>query len=198
MDIRMQKKHSSVEVLELVKHIKMVKAAKAFLECQGKQSGFFVVEGLKTKGKSKVIAAEKTGAKHAFKFKETVNSNSNKDDKEERVHVIKKIKCKHVKEPVGKGKRKGKKKGKEVEKTQMTISNSGNGGSKGAYTERSDGDNDEEEGDEDDEGEMVEDEGTGLVIDADFLELLCLEEALQRTMMEVAKAIESMESVSVS
>ncbi|KAG6860448.1 hypothetical protein C0995_011041 [Termitomyces sp. Mi166 len=67
------------------------------------------------KDKSRVIVAEKTGAKGAFESSETVNSDSDNDNEEERVCIIKKIKWEHIKEPVEKGKR------REVEKTQTTV-----------------------------------------------------------------------------
>ncbi|KAG6898782.1 hypothetical protein C0995_008381, partial [Termitomyces sp. Mi166 len=96
MGVKMQEECPPVEVLELAKHVKIVKAAKTFLKCQGKPSGFYLIEGLKTKERSKVIAAEKTGAKHTFKS-ESVDSDSNEDNKEKRVHLIKKSKLEHVK-----------------------------------------------------------------------------------------------------
>ncbi|KAG6859979.1 hypothetical protein C0995_001024 [Termitomyces sp. Mi166 len=71
--------------------------------------------GFKTKGKSKAIVTEKTGAKCAFKSKETIESNSNEEDKEERACVIKKIKCEHIKELIGKGKE------KEVERMEAMV-----------------------------------------------------------------------------
>ncbi|KAG6900899.1 hypothetical protein C0995_003098 [Termitomyces sp. Mi166 len=49
------------------------------------------------------MGTEKTGAKHAFKYKETVDSNSDEEEEEEQVHVIKKIKCEHMEEPIRKG-----------------------------------------------------------------------------------------------
>ncbi|KAG6901175.1 hypothetical protein C0995_015796, partial [Termitomyces sp. Mi166 len=86
----------------LTKPIKMVQAAKDFLEHQGKLSQFFVMEGYKRKRKSKALVTdlEKMGTKRVFKSKKTVESNSNKEEKE-RVHAIKKIKHEHVKELTG-------------------------------------------------------------------------------------------------
>ncbi|KAG6901238.1 hypothetical protein C0995_014803 [Termitomyces sp. Mi166 len=73
------------------------------------------MEGFKEKGKSKVLVtdSEKTGIKRAFKSKETVESDSNKE--QERVCTIKKIKCKHIEEPTGT------RKGKEVVKLQVMV-----------------------------------------------------------------------------
>ncbi|KAG6871466.1 hypothetical protein C0995_004373 [Termitomyces sp. Mi166 len=81
--------------------------AKAFLKQQGKPSQSFILEGFKGNGKAKALIAnlEQTDAKQAFKLKEVVDSNSNKEE-EERVCVIKKIKCEHIKEPIGVSKEK--------------------------------------------------------------------------------------------
>ncbi|KAG6889545.1 hypothetical protein C0995_016672 [Termitomyces sp. Mi166 len=102
--IRVQKKCPPVETLKLTKCVKLVQAAKAFLEQQDKLSGLFVLEEFKSKGKSKAIAMEKTGAKCTYKLKKTIDSNSNKEEEEERTCVIKKIKHEHIKEPIEKGK----------------------------------------------------------------------------------------------
>ncbi|KAG6901560.1 hypothetical protein C0995_010538 [Termitomyces sp. Mi166 len=90
--------------------------AAAFLEHQGKQLRSFVVEGYKGKGRSKALVtdSERTGAKRVFKSKDTVESYSNKEE-EERVCVIKKIKCKHVKELTGA------QKGNGVEELQTMV-----------------------------------------------------------------------------
>ncbi|KAG6887035.1 hypothetical protein C0995_002238, partial [Termitomyces sp. Mi166 len=85
-------------------------AAKAFLERQGKSSQFFILEGFKRKEKAKALGvdSELTGAKQTFKSTELVDSDSNKKEEEERVHVIKKIKREHIEELVGT------RKGKEI------------------------------------------------------------------------------------
>ncbi|KAG6870508.1 hypothetical protein C0995_012524, partial [Termitomyces sp. Mi166 len=85
-----------------------------FFEKNGKLLGSFVLEGFKSKRKSKAIVAETTGTKHAFKSRKTVNSDSDKEEKE-RAHVIKKIKHELIDELVEKGK------GKKVEKIQMMV-----------------------------------------------------------------------------
>ncbi|KAG6858147.1 hypothetical protein C0995_002274, partial [Termitomyces sp. Mi166 len=54
----MQKKHPPSSALVVAKHIKLVQAAKAFLERQGKSSQFFVLEGYKGKGKAKALLDE--------------------------------------------------------------------------------------------------------------------------------------------
>ncbi|KAG6872060.1 hypothetical protein C0995_013442 [Termitomyces sp. Mi166 len=59
----------------------------------------------KEKAKALITDSEQMGTKQAFKSKEVVDSNNN-DEEEERVHVIKKIKCEHIKEPIGTSKRK--------------------------------------------------------------------------------------------
>ncbi|KAG6871221.1 hypothetical protein C0995_007100 [Termitomyces sp. Mi166 len=66
--------------------------------------------GYKGKGKAKALLddSEQTGAKQTFKLTELVDSDSNKGEEEERVHVIKKIKHEHVKELTGT------RKGKEI------------------------------------------------------------------------------------
>ncbi|KAG6887380.1 hypothetical protein C0995_015723, partial [Termitomyces sp. Mi166 len=97
-----------MEVHLLAKCIKIVQVAKAFLKHQGKLLRSFILEGFKGKGKAKVLIAnsEQTGAKKAFKSKETVESNSDEEEEEKRVHTIKKIKREHVKEPIGVSKKK--------------------------------------------------------------------------------------------
>ncbi|KAG6887002.1 hypothetical protein C0995_002438 [Termitomyces sp. Mi166 len=115
--IRIQKKYPPMEVLLLAKHVKLVWAAKAFLEHQGKLLQAFVLEGFKKKGKAKALIAdlEQTGTKRAFKSRETVDSNNDEEEKEERIHMIKKIKCEHVEEPIGMSK------GKKSMELQMTV-----------------------------------------------------------------------------
>ncbi|KAG6901051.1 hypothetical protein C0995_001403 [Termitomyces sp. Mi166 len=92
------------------KHVKLVWAAKAFLEWQGKLLQLFVLEGFKGKGKAKalLVDSEQTGTKQAFKSTELVDSNSNKKEEEKKVCVIKKIKHKHIEELIGT------RKGKEI------------------------------------------------------------------------------------
>ncbi|KAG6883890.1 hypothetical protein C0995_011379 [Termitomyces sp. Mi166 len=92
----------------MAKHVKLVQAAKAFLEWQGKLSQFFVLEGYKGKGKAKALVedSEPTGTKRSFKSRELVNSDSDKEEEEDRVRTIKKIKCEHVEEPTGTKRRK--------------------------------------------------------------------------------------------
>ncbi|KAG6858711.1 hypothetical protein C0995_014554, partial [Termitomyces sp. Mi166 len=92
----------------MAKRLKLVQAAKAFLERQGKPSQFFVLEGYKGKGKAKALVedSETTGAKQSFKSRELVDSDSNKEEEEDRVCAIKKIKRKHVEEPSGAKRRK--------------------------------------------------------------------------------------------
>ncbi|KAG6887353.1 hypothetical protein C0995_015874 [Termitomyces sp. Mi166 len=103
-------------VFIIPKHIKLVQAAKAFFEWQGKLSQSFILEGFKRKRRAKALIAnlEQTGTKQAFKSKEVVDSDSSKEE-EERVHVIKKIKHKHVKEPIGMSK------GKEIMELQAKV-----------------------------------------------------------------------------
>ncbi|KAG6859724.1 hypothetical protein C0995_004924 [Termitomyces sp. Mi166 len=74
-------------------------AAKAFLEWQGKLSQFFVLEGYKEKGKAKALLgdSEQAGAKQSF---------NDKEDEEDRVCAIKKIKHEHIEELTGAKKRK--------------------------------------------------------------------------------------------
>ncbi|KAG6859980.1 hypothetical protein C0995_001013, partial [Termitomyces sp. Mi166 len=94
-------------------------AAKAFLEQQGKSSQFFILESYKGKGKAKALLgnSEQMGAKRTFKLTELVDSDSNEKEEEKRVHIIKKIKHKHIEELTGA--RKGKEiielEGEEVE-----------------------------------------------------------------------------------
>ncbi|KAG6871177.1 hypothetical protein C0995_007521, partial [Termitomyces sp. Mi166 len=106
----MQKKCSPLAALIIAKHVKLVQVAKSFLERQGKLSQFFVLEGYKRKGKAKALLgdSEQTGAKQTFKLTELVDSNSDEEEKEERVHVIKKIKREHIEELTGA------RKGKEI------------------------------------------------------------------------------------
>ncbi|KAG6894888.1 hypothetical protein C0995_013522, partial [Termitomyces sp. Mi166 len=106
--VRTQKKCPPLAALVVAKHIKLVQAAKAFLEQQGKPSQFFVLEEYKGKGKAKALVedSEPTGTKRSFKSRELVDSNSNKEEEEDRVHVIKKIKREHVEEPTGAKRRK--------------------------------------------------------------------------------------------
>ncbi|KAG6893170.1 hypothetical protein C0995_001363, partial [Termitomyces sp. Mi166 len=104
----MQKKHPPLAVLVVAKRVKLVQAVKAFLEQQGKPSQFFILEEYKDKGKAKALVedSETTGAKQSFKSRELVDSDSDKEEEEDRVHVIKKIKRKHVEEPTGAKRRK--------------------------------------------------------------------------------------------
>ncbi|KAG6858515.1 hypothetical protein C0995_016077, partial [Termitomyces sp. Mi166 len=106
--IRTQKKRPPLAALVMAKRVKLVQAAKAFLEQQGKPSQFFVLEGYKGKGKVKALVedSEPTGAKRSFKLRELVDSNSNEEEEEDRVHAIKKIKREHVEEPTGAKRRK--------------------------------------------------------------------------------------------
>ncbi|KAG6884843.1 hypothetical protein C0995_009901 [Termitomyces sp. Mi166 len=92
----------------MAKHVKLVQAVKAFLEWQGKLSQFFVLEGYKGKEKAKALVedSESTGAKQSFKLRELVNSDSDKEEEKDRVHVIKKIKHEHIEELIGTKKRK--------------------------------------------------------------------------------------------
>ncbi|KAG6871402.1 hypothetical protein C0995_004996, partial [Termitomyces sp. Mi166 len=101
--VRMQKKHPPLKALVIAKCIKLVQAAKAFLEQQGKLLQFFVLEGFKEKGKAKalLVDSEPMGAKQAFKLTGLVNSDSNKEEEEEKSLCNKKIKCEHVEEPIG-------------------------------------------------------------------------------------------------
>ncbi|KAG6894903.1 hypothetical protein C0995_013513, partial [Termitomyces sp. Mi166 len=94
-DITTQKKHPPLAALVMAKHVKLVQAAKAFLEQQGKLSQFFVLEGYKVKGKVKALVedSETTGA-------------NNEEEEEDRVCAIKKIKREHVEEPTGAKRRK--------------------------------------------------------------------------------------------
>ncbi|KAG6870225.1 hypothetical protein C0995_014487 [Termitomyces sp. Mi166 len=106
--VRTQKKRPPLATLVVAKHVKLVQAAKAFLEWQGKPSQFFVLEGYKGKGKAKALVedSEPTGAKRSFKLRELVDSDSDEEGEEDRVCVIKKIKHKHVEEPTGAKRRK--------------------------------------------------------------------------------------------
>ncbi|KAG6898827.1 hypothetical protein C0995_008176 [Termitomyces sp. Mi166 len=60
------------------------------------------------RGKAKTLLgdSEKAGTKRSFKSTELVDSNSDEEKEEDRVCVIKKIKCEHVEEPTGTRKRK--------------------------------------------------------------------------------------------
>ncbi|KAG6899307.1 hypothetical protein C0995_006373, partial [Termitomyces sp. Mi166 len=94
--IRTQPKQSLASMLVLAKHIKLVQAAKAFLERQGKLSQFFVLEGYKGKGKVKALLGDSgAGSKRSFKLRD-VDSNSEAEEEEVQVHEIKRIKRKHV------------------------------------------------------------------------------------------------------
>ncbi|KAG6884933.1 hypothetical protein C0995_009733 [Termitomyces sp. Mi166 len=106
--VRTQKKRPPLAMLVMAKHIKLVQVVKAFLEWQGRLSQFFVLEGYKRKGKAKALLedSEPTGAKQSFKLRELVDSDSNEEEEEDRVHMIKKIKHKHVEEPTGAKRRK--------------------------------------------------------------------------------------------
>ncbi|KAG6859711.1 hypothetical protein C0995_005190 [Termitomyces sp. Mi166 len=106
--VRTQKKHPPLFVLIMAKHIKLVQAAKAFLEQQGKSSQFFVLEGYKGKGKAKALLgdSEQAGAKQSFKLSDLVDSDSNEEEEKDRVCVIKKIKREHVEKPTGTKKKK--------------------------------------------------------------------------------------------
>ncbi|KAG6894223.1 hypothetical protein C0995_014812, partial [Termitomyces sp. Mi166 len=106
--IRTQKKHPPLAAHVVAKRVKLVQAAKAFLEWQGKPSQFFVLEGYKGKGKAKALVedSETTGAKRSFKSRELVDSDSDEEEEEDRVCAIKKIKHEHVEEPTGAKRRK--------------------------------------------------------------------------------------------
>ncbi|KAG6898595.1 hypothetical protein C0995_009184 [Termitomyces sp. Mi166 len=106
--VRTQKKRPPLATLVVAKHVKLVQAAKAFLEQQGRPSQFFILEGYKGKGKAKALLedSEPTGAKRSFKSRELVDSDSDEEEEEDRVHVIKKIKHEHVEEPTGAKRRK--------------------------------------------------------------------------------------------
>ncbi|KAG6883933.1 hypothetical protein C0995_011224, partial [Termitomyces sp. Mi166 len=97
--LRMQKKRLPLAVLVIAKHIKLVQAAKAFLK-----------KRFKRKGKAKALLgdSEQMGTKQTFKSTDLVDSNSDEEEEEERVHVIKKIKHEHVEELTGA------RKGKEI------------------------------------------------------------------------------------
>ncbi|KAG6859054.1 hypothetical protein C0995_011969 [Termitomyces sp. Mi166 len=106
--VRTQKKHLPLAVLVMDKHVKLVQAAKAFLEWQGKLSQFFVLEGYKGKGKAKALLgdSEQAGTKQSFKLLDLVDSDSDKEEEEDRVRVIKKIKREHVEKLTGAKKKK--------------------------------------------------------------------------------------------
>ncbi|KAG6888228.1 hypothetical protein C0995_009651 [Termitomyces sp. Mi166 len=101
--VRTQKKRPPLAVLVVAKHIKLVQAAKVFLEQQGKPSQFFVLEGYKGKGKAKALVedSEPTSTKQFFKSRELVDSDNDKEEEEDRVCMIKKIKREHIEEPTG-------------------------------------------------------------------------------------------------
>ncbi|KAG6860313.1 hypothetical protein C0995_012811, partial [Termitomyces sp. Mi166 len=107
IELPMQKKHPPLAASIIAKHVKLVQAAKAFLEQQSKSPQFFILEGYKGKGKAKALLSdsEQMGTKRTFKLIELVDSDSDEEE-EKRVHVIKKIKCKHVEELTGTRKRK--------------------------------------------------------------------------------------------
>ncbi|KAG6870721.1 hypothetical protein C0995_011176, partial [Termitomyces sp. Mi166 len=75
---------------------------------QGKASQFFLLEGYKGKGKAKALVenSEPMGTKQSFKSRKLVDSDSNEEEEEDRVCVIKKIKREHVEEPAGAERRK--------------------------------------------------------------------------------------------
>ncbi|KAG6858760.1 hypothetical protein C0995_014102, partial [Termitomyces sp. Mi166 len=77
--VRTQLKWLLAGALVLAKHVKLVQAAKAFLEGQEKPLQFFILEGYKGKGKLR-----------------DVDSNSEAEEEEDQVHKIKRIKRKHV------------------------------------------------------------------------------------------------------
>ncbi|KAG6884306.1 hypothetical protein C0995_010542, partial [Termitomyces sp. Mi166 len=106
--VRTQKKHPPLSALIMAKRIKLVQVAKAFLEQQGKPSQFFVLEEYKGKEKAKALLgdSEQAGTKQSFKSRELVDSDSDKEDEEDRVCMIKKIKHEHVEELTGTKKRK--------------------------------------------------------------------------------------------
>ncbi|KAG6871418.1 hypothetical protein C0995_004847 [Termitomyces sp. Mi166 len=64
--------------------------------------------GYKGKGKAKALLedSEQTGAKRSFKPRKLVDSDSDEENEEDRVHVIKKIKREHIEEPTGAKKKK--------------------------------------------------------------------------------------------
>ncbi|KAG6859314.1 hypothetical protein C0995_009764, partial [Termitomyces sp. Mi166 len=94
--VRTQPKRSLAGTLVLAKHVKLIQAAKAFLERQGKPLQFFVLEGYKGKGKVKALLGDSdAGSKHLFKLR-NVDSNSEAEEEEDQVHKIKRIKHKHV------------------------------------------------------------------------------------------------------
>ncbi|KAG6898386.1 hypothetical protein C0995_009789, partial [Termitomyces sp. Mi166 len=95
ISVRTQKKRPPLATLVVAKHVKLVQAAKAFLEQQGKPSQFFVLEGYKDKGKAKALLEDS----------EQMDAND-KEEEEDRVCMIKKIKRKHVEEPTGTKRRK--------------------------------------------------------------------------------------------
>ncbi|KAG6871166.1 hypothetical protein C0995_007604 [Termitomyces sp. Mi166 len=108
ISVRTQKKRPPLATLVMAKRVKLVQAAKAFLERQGKLSQFFVLEEYKGKGKAKALVedSEPMGTKQSFKLRELVDSDSDEEEEEDRVHVIKKIKREHIEELTGAKRRK--------------------------------------------------------------------------------------------
>ncbi|KAG6898546.1 hypothetical protein C0995_009304, partial [Termitomyces sp. Mi166 len=98
--VRTQKKRPPLSVLIMAKHVKLVQAAKAFLERQGKLLQFFVLEGYKGKGKAKALLGD------SEQLLDLVDSDSDEGEEEDRVHVIKKIKREHIEELTGTKKKK--------------------------------------------------------------------------------------------
>ncbi|KAG6870867.1 hypothetical protein C0995_010021, partial [Termitomyces sp. Mi166 len=86
VSVRTQKKCLPLSVLVVAKHVKLVQAAKAFLEGQGKSSQFFVLEGYKGKRKAKALLgdSEQAGAKQSFKSMDLVDSDSDKEEEEDK------------------------------------------------------------------------------------------------------------------
>ncbi|KAG6899701.1 hypothetical protein C0995_005154, partial [Termitomyces sp. Mi166 len=66
------------------------------------------ISGIQGKGKAKALLgdSEQVGAKQSFKLRELVDSDSDEEDQEDRVHIIKNIKHEHVEELTGAKKRK--------------------------------------------------------------------------------------------
>ncbi|KAG6886486.1 hypothetical protein C0995_007417 [Termitomyces sp. Mi166 len=94
--VRTQPKRSLASMLVLAKHIKLIQAAKVFLEWQGKPSQFFVLEGYKGKGKAKALLGDfGAGSKCLFKLRD-VDSDSEAEEEEDWVHKIKRIEREHV------------------------------------------------------------------------------------------------------
>ncbi|KAG6870312.1 hypothetical protein C0995_013834, partial [Termitomyces sp. Mi166 len=108
VSVRTQKKCPPLSALVVAKHVKLVQVAKAFLDQQGKLSQFFVLEEYKGKGKAKALLedSEQVGAKQSFKSSDLVDSDSDKEEEEDRVCIIKKIKREHIEKLTGTKKRK--------------------------------------------------------------------------------------------